>query len=153
VSAPKTAEQGIAMLTTLEKVLILKSATLFADTPEHLLIEIAAVLVEEQLTAGQVLFHKGDSGSSMYLISYGSVRIYDGTHIISELGERAVFGEMALLDPEARVASAMALEDTLLLRIDHRPFLDLMADHGEIATGIIHILTRYLRDRVAVLSP
>jgi CRP-like cAMP-binding protein len=140
------------MLTTLEKVLMLKSASLFADTPEHLLLEIAAVLVEEPLTAGQVLFQKGDSGSSMYLISYGGVRIYDGTRIIAELGERAVFGEMALLDPEARVASAMAIEDTLLLRIDHQPFLDLMADHGEIATGIIQILTRYLRNRVAVLS-
>ena len=42
----------------------------------------------------------------MYIIVSGRVRVHDGERTINELGEREVFGEMALLDPAPRAASA-----------------------------------------------
>jgi len=59
---------------------------------------------------------------------------------------------MALLDPEPRVASVMAVEDTRLLRLDQESFYELMEDRIEVVRGIIHVLTRHLRARVQDLK-
>jgi CRP-like cAMP-binding protein len=58
-----------------------------------------------------------------------------------------VFGEMALLDPEPRMASVTAVEDTQLLRLEREAFLSLMARHVEVAQGVIRVLLRRLRAR------
>ncbi|GAB4441537.1 MAG: hypothetical protein OHK0015_38990 [Chloroflexi bacterium OHK40] len=136
------------MLTTLEKVLILKSVSIFSDTADVVLAEVAAILSEEEVPAGTPIFARGDLGTSMYVIVSGRVRVHDGERTLNELGSRDVFGEMALLDPEPRIASVTAIEDTLLFRVDHEPFVQVMADRVEVALGIIRVLTRHLRARV-----
>lgn len=140
------------MLSTLERVLVLKSVGIFADTPDETLIAVAGLLTEAEYPAGAQIFAQGDPGSSMFVIVSGRVRVFDHERTLNELGARAVFGELALLDPEPRVASVAAIDETLLLRIDHQPFLELMADRPAISFGIIHVLTGYLRERVADLG-
>jgi HEAT repeat protein/ATP/ADP translocase len=141
-------EGANAMFSTLERVLILKSVHIFADTPDDILAGVATILEEVDVPAGETIFQEGELGSSMYLIARGSVRVHDGTHTLNNLGERDVFGEMALLDPEPRVASVTALEDTLLFRLDQEPFYELMADRVEVVRGIFRVLTSYVRARV-----
>lgn len=136
------------MLTTLEKLLVLKSVAIFAGAPDEALLELAALLREEELPAGKAVFAKGDPGTSMYIVARGRLRVHDGERTLNELGERAVFGEMALLDPEPRSATVTALEDSLLLQIEHRPFYELLTGHGEVALAIIQILAGYLRERL-----
>lgn len=140
------------MLTMLEKVLILKSVGLFAGTPDTLLAEISAMLHEVELAAEEIVFGEGDPGSSMFIIAYGRVRVFDQQRTLNILGARDVFGEMALLDPEPRIASVSTMEDTLLLRIDHQPFFELLADRREVAYGIIRVLSHYVRERVADIA-
>lgn len=136
------------MLTLLEKMLVLKAVALFAGTPDEVLIEIASILSEEEHRAGALVFAKGDVGSRMYVVVRGRLQAHDGARIFNELRERDVFGEMAMLDPEPRVATVTALEDSLLLCIDHRPFYELLADRVEVAQGIIRLLAGYVRERV-----
>lgn len=140
------------MLTLLEKVLALKSVAILAGTPDEVLIEIAAIVVEEEYAAGAAIFARGDPGSSMYVIARGRLRVHDGARTLNELNERDVFGEMAMLDPGPRVASVTALEDALLLRIDSRPFYELLADRAEVAQGIIKLLAGYVRDRLGDIA-
>ena len=52
------------------------------------------------------------AGDSMYIVVDGRVRVYDGARTIIELGPREIFGELALLDPEPRLASVAAEEET-----------------------------------------
>ena len=66
---------------------------------------------------------------------------------LAKLTEREVFGELAALDPEPRVASVTALEDTDLFRINQDALYELMAEHIEVARGIIHILCSRLRGK------
>jgi hypothetical protein len=136
------------MLTTIDKVIILKGVSIFAETPDETLGEIARVLEEVEVKAGETVFEKGDLGESLYLVASGRVRVHDGGYTINELGEGEVFGEMALLDPEARVASVTSIEDTQLLRLEREPFYELMEDRIEVARGIIQVLTRRLRERI-----
>jgi len=143
--APPTGERP--MLTTIEKVILLKDADLFAETPDELLAEVAGLLTEVELPAGEAVFGKGESGDSLYLVVSGQVRVHDGDYTLNVLGETEVFGEMALLEPEPRMASVTAETDALLLRLDGEPFFELMDTRSEVARGIIRVLSRRLRQR------
>lgn len=136
------------VITLAEKVNILKSVSIFFDTPPETLAEVAELLEQVDVKAGQVIFEKGDMGASMYIVVEGSVWIHDGDMTVSYLGARDVFGEMAALDPEPRSASVTTVEDTRLFRLNERSFHELISRSPNIATGIIHILCERLRERV-----
>jgi CRP-like cAMP-binding protein len=134
------------MLSTIEKIIILKGADTFAGAPNETLAEIASLLQEVELQVGETIFEKGDPGDCMYIIVRGELRVHDGAHTLNHLAAGDVFGEMAVLDPEPRVASVTAIEETLLLRLDQEPFYELMEDRIEIARGIIRVLAFHLRN-------
>ena len=136
------------MLLTIEKVMILKAVEIFADTPHEILVDIAALLKEIAAPADTTIFEKGTRGDSMYIIVEGEVTIRDGVQILDRLGEREVFGEMALLDAEPRTATVYTSQATRLLRLDQEPFYELMDDRIEIARGVIHVLLQRLRARM-----
>jgi CRP-like cAMP-binding protein len=136
------------MLSTVEKVLILKTVSMFSRTPDNVLADVAELLEEVDVSENETIFSKGDSGDSLYMILDGKVRVHDDGRLLNYLGERDVFGEMALLDPEPRLASVTAVEATRLFRLDQAPFYELMAERPEVATGIIRVLTGHLRNRV-----
>jgi ATP:ADP antiporter, AAA family len=142
-------EQGIhggkMLLLTVEKVIILKTVSIFSETPDALLAEIAALLKEVEVGTGERIIEKGDIGNHLYIIVDGEVRIHDGERTITHLGEREVVGELALLDSEPRNASVTAVEDTLLLRLDQDAFYELINDYPDVVRGIIRVLTRRLR--------
>jgi len=132
---------------TVEKVLFLKSIDLFSQIPGEDLSQVALITDEVHFEAGDEIFHQGDSGQSLFFIIEGQVRIHaDGvTEDLAILAERAVFGEMALLDSEPRSASATALSDVVCLKIERDDFDEILAEKPEIAQGIIKVLTRRLR--------
>ena len=132
-------------LLLIEKVLLLKSLSLFEETPETVLAEVAEILDEEEFEAGQKIFSAGDIAQSMYIIFKGEVRIHKDNHAIANLKENDFFGELALLDTETRSASATAVGETFLLKIDQEPFYELMESRIEVAKGIIKTLCRRIR--------
>jgi HEAT repeat protein len=136
-----------AMLLTIEKVLILKTVSIFAETPEEILADVAAILEEVDVQAGETILHKDDVGRCMYIIVDGRVRIHNGDQTIAYRGARDIFGELAVLDAEPRSASVTAEVDMHLFRLDQDAFYELMADRFEVARGIICVLCRLLRAR------
>ena len=140
------------MLSTIEKVNFLKTVSIFAETPDEILIKVVPLLEEVEVKAGERIFEKGDLGHSMYIIADGWVRVHDGERTLNYLRRPDVFGEMAALNPEPRSASVMAMEDTMLLRLHQEPLYRLMDERIEVARGIIHVLSDHLRDRVQDLD-
>ena len=141
-----------SILLEIEKVIVLKSTGLFAETPENILVEISSIIKEEQISKGERIFSKGDIGSCMYIIYDGEVKIHDGDNVFATMKNRDFFGELALLDPEPRSATATAMTDILLLRIDQSPFYELMSERGEVARGILKILCRRIRKENETIS-
>lgn len=136
-------------LLLIEKVLLLKSLSLFEETPETVLAEVAEILEEQEYHRNQAIFKAGDVAHSMYIIFKGEIRIHKEQHTIAVLKENDFFGELALLDTETRSASATAVADTFLLKIDQEPFYDLMESRIEVAKGIIRTLCRRIREQNA----
>ena len=56
---------------------------------------------------------------------------------ITTVGEREAFGTWSLFDDEPRVATATAVEDSRLLRVDRDEFLELLSDHTEITQAVL----------------
>ncbi|UCC86755.1 MAG: cyclic nucleotide-binding domain-containing protein [Anaerolineales bacterium] len=139
-------------LSTIERVVILKRVGIFANTPDQTLAEVAMLLEEVEQKAGQTIFRKGETGDCMYIIVDGEVRVHDGQRTLNHLGAGSVFGEMALLDSEPRVASVTTVTETRLLRLDQEPFYGLMDARIEVARGIIRVLSEHLRARVRDLN-
>lgn len=135
------------MLLTIERVALLKSVEIFADTPDHVLASVARIIEEVELAPGETFIQEGEEGDCMYLVINGRVRVHSGERTILVIGPGETVGEFAILDPEPRSASVTAEESTLLFRIDKAPFDEVMADRPEIAQGIIRELVRRLREQ------
>ncbi|MBS1611637.1 MAG: cyclic nucleotide-binding domain-containing protein [Bacteroidetes bacterium] len=129
----------------IEKVLLLKSLSIFAETPENVLAEVAEILEEEDRAAGELIFNDGEVAHCMYIIFKGEVRIHKDGHTLAVLKENDFFGELSLLDTETRSASASTNTETLLLKIDQEPFYEIMESRVEVARGIIKTLCKRLR--------
>lgn len=134
------------MLLTVEKVLLLKSVSLFSHVPDTLLLEIASIVRDEHAQEDETILNQGDLGDCMYVIVNGRVRVHDEEQTFAQLADSDVFGELALLDAEPRAASVTALEETYLLRLDQETFYELIADYPEVLRGIIRVLSQRLRD-------
>ena len=77
-------------------------------------------------TAGEVVFTEGDPGSSLYVLTAGEVEILNrhggGDKVIAELSAPAAFGEMALVDREARSATVRARTECQALELTAEAF-------------------------------
>lgn len=132
-------------LLLLEKVLLLKSLSIFKETPETILAELAPLMQEEQVEKGTVIFEEEEPGDCMYIIFSGEIQIHKGKTTLAMLHEKEVFGELSLLDAETRSASATASTDCVLFKIDQEPFYELIDTRPEVARGFIKILCNRLR--------
>ena len=136
------------MLSTVEKVLFLKSIDLFSQIPGEDLAQVALIATEEAREQGEEIFAEGEAGDALYLVLDGKVRVHRGDRQIAELGERECFGEMAILDASPRSATVTAVKDTNLIKISREDFQEIMAEKPEIALGIIKVLSHRLRGAI-----
>jgi CRP-like cAMP-binding protein len=140
------------MLLTIEKVLILKAVKIFSSVPEAQLVDMATIVETVDYGAGDVILSQGELGNSMYILANGKVRFFDGAKELGIVGERAVFGELAALDPEPRSVSVSAVEDCTLLRLEGESLYDLMVGNKDVTRGIIQVLCEYTRNNLALAN-
>lgn len=133
------------MSATIEKVIVLKAVDFFRHTPDDVLAQLADELESMALAAGERIIRQGDLDDSLYIIARGEVRVHAGETTLARLGEREVFGELAVLDPEPRSATVTAETAVELYRLDREDLFELLPDHAEIVRGIFHVLCRRLR--------
>jgi CRP/FNR family cyclic AMP-dependent transcriptional regulator len=100
-----------------------------------------------------VVINEGEEASTLYVILSGQVKVFlsneEGKEIVLNMqGPGEHFGELALLDNAPRSASVMTVEKTRLAAISKADFTRFLADHTDIALGLI----RDLAGRVRVLS-
>lgn len=76
---------------------------------------------------GDIIFREGEFGMNMFDILYGSVAVYskfgtENEQLLTTLMEEDFFGEMGLVEARPRSATAVALEDCAVKRIDAENF-------------------------------
>lgn len=106
--------------------------------------------------AGNLVFHYGDPGDSMYVVRKGAVEISfendTGDKIILETArEGDFFGEMSLLDGGARMASALVLEDLDALVVDRGDLDELVRVKPQAAMDLLAATGKRLRETSRLL--
>jgi CRP/FNR family transcriptional regulator, cyclic AMP receptor protein len=134
-----------------ESVDLLSRVPLFSELSATELERISRVSVARSFPAGVRVFHEGDHSDACYLVRSGDLRVTrehpDGRAIaLATLGPGDIFGELAMLDGEARSASVETLTDSELLALPAADVRRLLADHSEISVKLIEALTRRLRE-------
>ena len=94
-----------------EFAVLLRVNPFFRDLDPAMTDALAALCTTRRLATGEVLFQKGDAGDALYGVRRGQIRIESGTRegnriTLNALGAGDLFGEIALLDGQARSADA-----------------------------------------------
>jgi CRP-like cAMP-binding protein len=131
---------------------VLGEVPLFKGLGKNLLRKLLINLVEKEYTAGDVIFHEGESGKALYVILEGSVKIskrsHSGDRTLAVLGPGSHFGELALINRCSRFATAVAEKESLLLIMYKSYFDDLIRGNSAISSKIllnlVEILSNYI---------
>ncbi len=140
------------MYSTLEKILFLKTAAVFAKLSGEDLAPLARTAEVETYPPGGTIFSEGELGDALYVIVRGKVAVVRGGEPLATLGAGEALGEMAVLEEEPRSATAVAEEETELLRIGSEEFYEILHEQVEIAEGVIRMLARRLREADALIE-
>lgn len=131
-----------------ELALQLRSVPIFERLSVEQLLDLAKLLREEVHAGGATIVREGQCGSGMYVILEGQVEVVRGEEHIAELGPPEFFGEMAVLDGEARSATVRAVTGVRLLRLERQDLLAVMEDNAAIGIAVAQSLAQRLRLRL-----
>jgi CRP/FNR family cyclic AMP-dependent transcriptional regulator len=99
--------------------------------------------------AGRNVLTIEQPGEAVYIILHGTVKIHieqgERDVIISILGAGDLLGEMSLIDSVGRSASAVTLEDSLMLWMDRMTFSYMLDNFTPVARNLVRILSSRVR--------
>ena len=132
---------------------IMQSMETFQSLTEEELGAVAALMEEQSVSAGDRIFKEDDQDTSLYIIAEGEVELtqhmtedIEKSLVVLEAG--TVFGEMALVDPGGRTATATAKSDAKLLVLPRRKFFDLALSNNAIGIKVFLNLAILLTERL-----
>lgn len=125
---------------------LLSQVDLFTAVPEDRRKEIARGCRRRVYATEEVIVHRGDLSTDMYLIERGRVRIellsdQATPRVVAELGEGEFFGEMSLMTGEERTADVIAMTETAVLVISRDLLAPVIEAHPEVTEHVSRILT------------
>ncbi|MQL52911.1 DUF2225 domain-containing protein [Desulfofundulus thermobenzoicus] len=98
---------------------------------------------------GETIFLENQAGEEMYIILRGRVEISRGREpsktTLAVLNSGSFFGEMSLLEGLPRSASAVALDDVILIAINHENFARVIQSEPQLAIRIMRGLSHRIR--------
>lgn len=130
------------------KIARLKAIPLFAEADTKHLSRIAQLCTEITISAGSVLCREGEPGREMFILEQGQVSVTVGGREVATLSDGDHFGELALLDGQARNATVTATSDLRVLVLERGEFSALLHDEPSVATRMLSAVGARLRTRV-----
>ena len=108
------------------------------------------ILDKKFIPKGDAIFRDGDPGEAAYLIESGTMGIFktvEGEEIqLATMSDGELLGEMAIIDGFARMAHAIALEDSVVVTIPRAGIDAMLAKQNPLIKTLIQILVDNLRN-------
>jgi CRP/FNR family transcriptional regulator, cyclic AMP receptor protein len=129
---------------------VLSKTGFFARLDDATRAEVATRMIPRRYERNEIIFHRGDPGSSFYVVAEGRLKVFltseDGHEmVLTTLETHDVFGELALLDGGPRSASVRVMEHSLLLATSRDAFLELIEHNPVLARSLFESLGALLR--------
>jgi CRP/FNR family transcriptional regulator, cyclic AMP receptor protein len=128
----------------------LRHTVLFRGLDDEAAEALSASLTETKLRRGETLFHEGESGDRLYIVTDGKVKLgrssADGReNLLAILGPGQMFGELSLFDPGPRSATVTAVTDCTMKSLSHTELISWLDGRPEVARGLLAQLAGRLR--------
>ena len=128
----------------------LRNIPLFNHLKEAQLKEIASRCKSVEHKKGDVIFHKTDLTTDLYIVNSGKLKAVltdeEGDEmVLAQFEKGAFFGELSLLDGKGRSASIIAEKDSELAVLRKDVFFDLLNKDPKIAIELMTTLVERLR--------
>lgn len=141
---------------------LLQKISLFQDLEEKEIQQVVNCTTPRNFQAGEVILQEGETGDSLFIMCQGEVEITKTLTLVLEKDtpkekvmirlraeDGVCFGEMALLENEARSATVTALSGCNLLELHRQEFMALIQENPQMGLKILlrlaQVLSRYLR--------
>jgi len=131
----------------LEERKLLRKVSLFSDLDESLFDILIEVIEVRSFPKNKIIFFEGDSGSALYFIKSGKVKVSKlseaGREIIVHiLGPGDIFAEVTLFQKDAVYpATAEVIEDAVIGMIRNKNLEKLVLENPQMALELIRALT------------
>src|SRR3990167_6608217 len=124
---------------------LIKQSLPFSQLSHERLMWLSNQVEEIYVPPGTVIFEEGDVGDCCYLIRSGQVEIFtkqidELPHQLAVLQAPAVFGEATLITRATRNATARALSDCDLFKLDYQYLLELLESEKNIARTFMTLM-------------
>jgi len=141
----------------MNRVELLQRLPLFTGLQIEDLTQLANKLAIRQLGKGAAVFEKGDPGTTMFIVTSGSVDIVlpqtDAAPVLLKaIGPGEYFGELSLFDDKPRSASACCSTSVELLELDRATLTDYLQARPHAGLAILQTMSERLRETNALLS-
>jgi CRP-like cAMP-binding protein len=107
--------------------------------------EIRGIGIEVAFGPGEAIFEAGDRADAIFVVLEGEAQVDVGGRF-HRLGPGDVFGEMALIAPDRRMATVRAVDLVRALKVDGDSFRSLAHEHPELEDTLLRTLVLRLRE-------
>jgi CRP-like cAMP-binding protein len=97
------------------------------------------------MRAGDAIVSKGAVGVSMFVVTAGQIAISVNDRVVETVGPGETFGEMAVLGPNVRAATAAATGDGAWLAISRDAFLGIVRSRPAIGIALLRSISERLQ--------
>lgn len=108
------------------------------------------ILQRQLYDPGDQIFKEGDEGRLAYVVEEGEVEIFviidDHEQVLGTVGKDGIFGEMALIDNQPRMANARATKSTTIICVTRQMFDEKLNQADPFIRGLLKILADNNRD-------
>ena len=136
---------------------MVRRAPLFKALDDEAAAALQSEMSPSRMERGDVLFHEGDRGDTLYVIAEGKIKLgrtsADGReNLVAILGPGEMFGELSLFDPGPRTMTATAVAETQLLGLGNDSLTGLLTGRPEVSKALLAALAQRLRRTNAHLA-
>jgi CRP/FNR family transcriptional regulator, cyclic AMP receptor protein len=115
---------------------------------------IVAAGAVRRYPAGETVFLEDDPCAGMFVLLAGEVHLYKQSPkrkqtVLAVILPVIMFNEVAVLDGGPNPTSAIAIQDTLVWRIGHNAFQELMKRYPQVGLGLLRVMAERNRAMVA----
>lgn len=139
---------------------MLRSIKAFSNLDDDVLDKISPLFIRKKIEAPKIILSSGDDSTDVYFIFSGKVRatMYtpSGREVsYQDLVSGEMFGELAAIDNMQRSTHVIAIENTVLLQLSSRHFIDIISTYPSVGLATLHKVAgvnRFLCERIYEFS-
>ena len=109
------------------------------------------ILQRQTLQAGDRIFKESEKGQLAYIVQSGEVEIFkviDGIKtVLGRIAQGGIFGEMALINFQPRMADARASKGSTIIVVNRTTFEQKMKKADPFNRGLLNILVNHIRSK------